>query len=104
MMTAAITMLLSAKLKSPFGVIILVSVLLIAPMLVSVSEENILLHNIFHLFPTQMASFLSTLDVVQYELFGLVIRPYIFLPLFALTVSVLLTPFTYRSFKNHQIV
>ncbi len=103
LMTAAITMLLSAKLKSSFGVIVLVSVLLIAPMLGSVSEKNILLYNLYHLFPTQMTSLASVVDMIQYEFGSLVIHPYVFLPLFAIAVSVLLTPLAYRSFKNHQI-
>ncbi len=102
-MTAAITMLLSAKLKTPFSVIILVGVLLIAPMLGSVSEKNILLYNLYHLFPTQMAAFGSVIDGIQYGFLGLVVRPYVFLPLFAAAISVVLTPLAYRSFKNHQI-
>lgn len=103
LMTAAITMLLSAKMKSPFSVIILISVLLIVPMLGSISETNIILFNLFHLLPTQMMSFSSAMESIQYEIFGLVIKPYVFLPLFAATLSSLLTPFAYRSFKNHQI-
>jgi len=103
LMTAAITMLLSAKLKSSFGVIVLVSVLLIAPMLGMVSERNIFLYNLYHLFPTQMTSLSSTVDVIQYEFGSLVIHPYVFLPLFALAVSVLLTPLAYHCFKHHQI-
>ncbi len=103
MMTTAITMLLSAKLKTPFGVIILIGVLLIAPMLGSVSEQNIVLYKLYNLLPTQMADWWSVIGRIQYEFFGLVVRPYVFLPLFAVVVSVLLTPFTYRSFKNHQI-
>ena len=103
MMTTAITMLLSAKLKTPFGVIILIGVLLIAPMLGSVSEQNIVLYKLYNLLPTQMADLWSVIGRIQYEFFGLVVRPYVFLPLFAVVVSVLLTPFAYRSFKNHQI-
>ncbi|QIB69071.1 ABC transporter permease [Aminipila butyrica] len=103
LMTAAITMLLSAKLKSSFGVIIWVSLLLIAPMLGSVSENNILLYNLYHLFPTQMTSLASVVAVIQYEFAGMVVGPYVFLPLFAIIVSVLLTPLAYQSFKNHQI-
>lgn len=103
LMTSAVTMLLSAKLKSPFGVIVLVSVLLIAPMLGSVSENNILLYNLYHLFPTQMTSLASAVDVMQYEFGSLVLPPYVALPLFGLAVSALLTPFAYRAFKKHQI-
>jgi hypothetical protein len=102
-MTAAITMLLSAKLKAPFGVIILVSVLLFAPMMGSVSSTNLLLYRLYHLLPTQMSSLSSALDMIPYELPGLVLKPYCFLPLFAAAVSILLTPLAYRSFKNHQI-
>lgn len=103
LMTGAITMLLSANLKTPFGVIVLVSVLLIAPMMGSVSEQNILLHNLYQLFPTQMTSLSSVAATIQYEFGGLVIHPYVFLPLFALTLSVILTPLAYHIFKNHQI-
>ncbi len=103
LMTTAITMLLSAKLKSPFGVIVLVSVLLITPMLGSVSEQNILLYNLYHLFPTQMTSLASAVDVIQYEFGSFVFPPYKALPLFALAISALMTPFSYRAFKKHQI-
>ena len=103
LMAAAITMLLSAKLKSPFGVIILVGLLLIIPMLVSIPESFVFLYKLFHLLPTNMAAFWVVMDGIQYELFGLVIRPYMFLPVFAIVVSIVLTPFTYRSFKKHQI-
>lgn len=103
LMSSALTILLSAKLKSPFGVIVLVSVLLIAPMLGGVSEKNILLYNLYHLFPTQMTSLASVVDVIQYEFGSLVLPPYVVLPLFGIAVSVMLTPLAYRSFKNHQI-
>ena len=104
LMTAAVTMLLSARLKSPFGVIILVSLLLIVPMLVTVSQKNPVLYNLFHLLPTKMMVFGSVMEGLQYELLGLVVRPYVFLPVFAAVVSTLLVPFTYSSFKKHQIV
>ncbi len=104
LMTAAITMLLSAKLKSPFGVIILVGLLLVVPMFINVPETNIILYKLSYLFPTNIMTFWAAMDPIQYELFGLVVKPYVFMPLFAVAVSILLTPFAYRSFKNHQIV
>lgn len=103
LLTAAITMLLSTKLKSPFLVIVLSSLLLIVPMFVNVSETNIGLYRLFHLLPTNMMSFGIVIDDIQYELFGLVIRPYVFLPLFTVVVSIVLMPLAYRSFRNHQI-
>lgn len=104
LMTAAITMLLSAKFKSPFGVIILVVLLLIAPMFIRISETNIILYNLLNLFPTNMMAFWTVTGSVQYELFGLTISPYVFMPVFGAGISILLTPFAYRSFKDHQIV
>lgn len=102
-LTSTITMLLSAKLKSPFGVIILVSLLLVLPMFINISGTNIAIYNLFHLLPANMMDFSVITDSIQYELFGLVIKPYVFLPLFAAAVSVLLPPLAYRAFKNHQI-
>ncbi len=102
LMTTAITMLLSARFKSSFGVIILISLLLVVPMFITVTYEHIALFNLFHLLPTNMMEFGPVTSPIQYELFGLVVRPYVFLPLFATLISVLLTPFSYRSFKHHQ--
>jgi hypothetical protein len=97
-------MFLSARLTSPFGVIILISLLLIVPLFIKTSETHLWLYNLFHLLPTNMSSLPVATDSIQYELFGLVVRPYIFLPLFAAAVSIFLTPFAYRSFKNHQVL
>ncbi|GAB6108495.1 hypothetical protein JCM19376_24510 [Fusibacter bizertensis] len=102
-MVASITMFLSAKLKSAFSVIVLVSVFLIAPMLGNVSESNLVLYNLYHLLPTQMTAIWSVMNSIQYEIFGMIFEPYVFIPLFAAMISVLLAPFAYHSFKTHQI-
>lgn len=101
--TAAVTMLLSARFRSPFPVIVLTGLLLLVPMFTNVTEANILLYNLVHLLPTNMLVFKNITSLIQYELLGLVVRPYVFLPLFGAAVSVLLTPLAYRSFRNHQI-
>jgi ABC-type transport system involved in multi-copper enzyme maturation permease subunit len=103
LLTTSVTMFLSAKLKSSFGVIILISILLGVPLFISVSYERIGLYNLFHLLPTNMMKFETVTSPIHYELFGLVLKPYVFLPSFAAAISILLTPFAYRSFKNHQI-
>lgn len=103
LMTAALTMLLSAKLKTPFGVIILISLLLIVPMFINVPETSIILYKLSSLLPINMMAFGTVLDGIQFELFGLIIKPYVFMPLFALVISSLVVPFTFHSFKNHQI-
>lgn len=103
-LVSAITMLLSSVFKSPFGVIIIVSVLLFVPMMLNVSNENVLLFNLFRLLPSNMMWIaMSIVDYLPYELFGLSIRPYVFMPVFAAVLSVVLLPFAQRAFRNHQI-
>jgi ABC-type transport system involved in multi-copper enzyme maturation permease subunit len=101
--TAAVTMLLSARFRSPFAVIVLTGLLLLVPMFTNVSEANLLLYNLVHLLPTNMLVFKNVTSLIQYEFLGLVLRPYVFLPLFGAAASALLTPLAYRSFRNHQI-
>lgn len=103
LMTAAIVMILSAKLKTPFGVIILVGLLLTVPMSFYVPQTQLVLYQLFRLFPTKMISFDSLTNLILYDLFGLIIKPYIFLPMFSIMVSMVLTPFAYRAFKKHQV-
>jgi ABC-type transport system involved in multi-copper enzyme maturation permease subunit len=103
LMTAAITMLLSAKLKSAYRVIIPVTLLLVAPTFLSVSSDRIVLYNLFRLLPVQMMNFGSVINIIQYELFGLIFGAYVVLPLFAAAVCILLAPLAYRFFKYHQI-
>lgn len=104
LLTAAVTMLLSAKLKSPFGVIVLISLLLVVPMFIQVSYDPIWLSNLVHLLPTYMMDFGPVTSPIQYEMLGLVVRPYVFMPLFAAVVCILLAPLAYLAFKHHQIV
>ena len=104
LLTAAVTMLLSAKLKSAFGVIITITLLLVVPMFITMSYAHTGLYNLFHLLPANMMQFGTVTSPIQYELFGFVFKPYVFLPVFAAVMSVLLTPFAYFSFKNHQVV
>lgn len=103
-MVGGITLFLSSVFKSPFGVIIIISLLIFVPMMIFVPESNVLLHNLFRLLPANMVWIsMSLINYLPYELFGLMIPPYIFMPVFAALVTAILSPFAYRSFKNHQI-
>ncbi|RSK26252.1 ABC transporter permease [Bacillus sp. HMF5848] len=102
--TVAITLLLSSKFKSPFGVIIIISVITFTPMMMSVSETNILLYNLFHLLPSNMMTIWSTLSPIQYEMINVSVSPFIFMPIFSLLMTIVLLPFAYHSFKNHQVL
>ena len=100
MMTTSVTMFLSAKLKSSFGVIILVTVLLIFPMMVHVSEEEILLYRLYNLLPASMIPFWGFTNKIPYEIFGFVIPPYLYMPFTALLCSAAFIPLTFRAFRR----
>ena len=101
---AAITAAFSAVLKAPFNTIIIMSVLLIVPMFINVPDgAPIWVFCLENLLPTNMMAFWGALYEYQYELFGLVIPPYVFLPVFALIVSCVCSVLAYRGFKKHQI-
>lgn len=101
---AAVTAALSAALKAPFNTIIIMSVLLIVPMFISVPDgAPIWVFCLENLLPTNMMAFWGALYEYQYEIFGLIIPPYVFLPVFALIVSCICSILAYRGFKRHQI-
>ena len=99
----AITLLLSSKFKSPFGVIIVISVLLFAPMMFNSPETVVWLHNLLSLIPSNMMTYWTVFSRVPFGFFGLVVMPYVFLPIFAILVSIAMLPFARRAFQNHQI-
>lgn len=101
-MTAALTALLSAGIKTPFGTIVVMSVIIIAPMMINVSENNVWLYKLSHLLPSNMMAFWSVMDNIQFELFGLVIRPYIFMPVIGITAAVIFSLLAYRIFGKRQ--
>lgn len=101
---AAATSCLSALLKAPYNTVVIMSIILIVPMFIAVPEgapawvcclENLL--------PTNMLAFWGATYEYQYEIFGLVIPPYIFLPIFTAAAAAVCTYFAYRGFEKHQI-
>ena len=103
LLTGSITLLLSAKCKSPFGVIIIISVLLFVPTVIHVPNSKVLLHHLFSLLPSNMAAIWAVFSHVPYNFFGLIVLPYVFLPIFAFLASAIILPFAWRGFRNHQI-
>lgn len=101
---AAITCALSAVIKTPFTTIVIMSVFLIVPMFIYVPDESpVWVFDLVNLLPTNMMAYWGTMSDYQYELFGLVIPPYVFLPVFAVTVSTACSYFAYLKFKRHQV-
>lgn len=103
LMTAALTALLSAGIKTPFGTIVIMSVVIIAPMMMNVSEDIVWLYKLFCLLPSNMMAFWCIIDSIQFEIFGLVIRPYIFTPVFAIVAAVIFSVSAFRVFGKRQV-
>lgn len=100
----AVTMLFSAGLKAPFNTVVIMSVILIGPMFLSVPDNApIWLLNLKNLLPTNMMAFWGAMSSLQYEVFGIIIPPYVFLPVFSVLASCVCSLFAYRFFKRHQV-
>jgi len=103
-LVVALTLLLSSKFKSSFGVIIIISLLLFVPMMFSFVGQSIAwLVNLYSLLPSSMMTARMVFSHVPYNFFGLVVLPYVFLPIFAIVASAVMLPIARRAFRNHQI-
>ena len=102
-MTAALTALLSAAVKTPSGTIVIMSIIIIAPMMMNVSEDIVWLYKLFCLLPSNMMAFWCIIDSIQFEIFGMVIRPYIFTPVFAIVAAVIFSVSAFRVFGKRQV-
>lgn len=101
---AAITSMLSAVFKTPFNTIVIMAVLLIVPMFISVPDEApIWVFCLENLLPTNMMAFWGAMYEYPYEIFGLIIPPYVFIPIFAAVGSCICVYFAFQAFRKHQI-
>lgn len=101
---AAITAMLSAIFKTPFNTIVIMAILLIAPMFLNIPDEApIWVYCLENLLPTNMMAFWGAMYEYQYEIFGLIIPPYVFIPIFAAAASCVCSVLAYRAFRKHQI-
>ena len=102
MCMSALTMFLSSRMKSSFGVIILSSLILITPMFIKVSAYPLIGYLLFHLMPANMMQYDYVFSMIPYEIAGVILPPYVMMPIVAVCITLLLIPFTYQEFKNHQ--
>ncbi len=102
---AALTSFFSAAFKTPFNTIVVMAIILIVPMFIVIPDSAPLwVFRLEQLLPTNMMAFWGAMGEFQYEIFGVVIPPYVFLPVFALIVSCICACLSYRIFKRHQVV
>jgi len=99
-----ITLLLSAKMSSPFPVIICTMVFYFIPAFLSYSRSSRTYNNILNLMPAKMAAAYTALTKYEvFHIFGLKISYPVMLILVALLVSVITLPFAYKAFHKHQV-
>ncbi len=104
LLVTAITSLLSAVFKTPFSTIVIMAIFLIAPMFIVLPDSSpIWVFLLENLLPTNMMAFWGAMYEYQYEIFGLIVPPYVFIPVFAAAVSCICVFFAYRIFRKHQI-
>lgn len=103
LLLAGITLLLSSKFKSPFGVIVLVSALLFAPLFIKVSENIRNLYDLVRMLPVNMLDINVVFGSYLYRVFNFTLVPYLFIPLFSLVLTCLFLLFARRSFHRHQV-
>lgn len=104
LLVGGITLWLSSRLRSPFPVIIAVGILLFVPMSIPDSETSRLINHLMALLPSHMFdSFRNITNYEVFHMFGALIPEYLFAGGFAVFVMLVLLPFTYRAFRNHQV-
>ncbi len=100
----ALTTFFSAAFKTPFNTIVVMAIILIVPMFIVIPDSAPLwVFRLEQLMPTNMMAFWGAMSDLQYEIFGVVIPPYVFLPVFAIIASCVCVCLSYRIFKRHQV-
>lgn len=103
LLMTSVVMFCSAKMKSPFGVIIIGAIFIFLPMFLLMPTGNRILDVLLHFLPINMMDAWAVLgdDMLHigngYFYYSQVI------PLIELLIIGVLTIFTYRSFKHHQV-
>jgi hypothetical protein len=101
-LSTSLTMLISAKSKSSFAGFVIMTVITVLPMLVHVSEDVLWIYHLYNLIPVNMFYFDNITNMFSIDLFGLILKPYNIIISFAAVSSMVLLPFAYRNFKNHN--
>ncbi|SHI66281.1 ABC transporter permease subunit [Lutispora thermophila] len=103
-LSSALTMLLSAKFRSPFMVVVIMTVITVLPGFVNISEDVPWIYHLSNLVPARMFKLENIINIFSIEFLGLIIQPYVLILSFAVLASMALLPFAYRSFKNHNCI
>ena len=103
-LSSSLTMLLSSKLRSPFMVIVIMTVFTILPMFLSISQDVLWIYHLYNLIPANMFYLDNITSIYFINFLGLVVQPYVIILAFGIILSIILLPLVYRNFKNHNCV
>lgn len=96
-------MFLSSSFKSPFSVIIISFSIIFLPRFFYISPKNRLLYEIHQLFPANISNLRNIFPNYFYDIFGTLVKPATFYIVFYIICFIVLIPFIFRTFKNHQV-
>lgn len=102
-LTIGITVFLSSRMKTPFGVIVITCIFLMFPMFISDPERSVLLSNFLSMLPTNMMAIWNLLSLRLFEFGRISIEPYIICPILCAILSAFFLFFAKRGFEKHQI-
>lgn len=104
LLSSALTMVLSARLKSPFIVIVIMTMITVLPGFINISQDVLWIYHLSNLMPVRMFNLKNIISIFSIDFFGLTIQPYILILSFAIAASIILLPFAYGKFKNHDCI
>lgn len=102
-LVAAMTLLLSARMPSPFGVLVIMFGFLIFPLFVKLPDTNVLQRQLLQLFPTNMGTIQCVVSDMLYGGGKIALPPYAFLPMFAAAAALCMLAPAFRGFRGHQV-
>ena len=103
----SITLLLSAKMKTPFSVLIVMICIIMAPLFFKLSETNGVWNHIYMLLPSISCQPVFMMDITNYMSYPL---PGITMDILTMRIAIYIIivvvciPFAYCTFKKHQVV
>ncbi len=99
-----ITLLLSAKMASPFPVIICMLVILFLPIFISYSKSSRLFNNVLNLLPGKMTGAYTALTKYElYHIAGISIPYPNMMIIVSLFIGFVTLPFAFKAFRKHQV-
>lgn len=96
LLSSAIAMTLSARLRSPFTVLTIMTAITILPAFLRISENMPWLYHLSNFIPIKMFELNNVINVWSINIFGLIVQPYELMILVAVLASAALLPAAYR--------